>query len=1035
VSALGAWPSTGEELLLRSARAWPPDAQGYLRDPASGETRHWTMMLTILRRDARRGDGGLGLVGLLGDSTLVVEGERATVTCPDEDTLARVSAALPAAEVEGRTVRTGLVELVFSCVQPSERPASEVAREGYEAFIAAKVAIAPERGFEPPLPLSEVLFPFQRDIVRWAVRRGRAAIFASFGLGKTFMQLEIARQVCAQTGGRFLIVAPLGVRGEFRRDAEKLGMELHFIRRVEEAGPTGVYLTNYEPVRDGKLDPRAFDGASLDEASCLRGFGGTKTFREFMALFAGDDRRDMSQRIVGEQVQYRFVATATPSPNEFIELLAYSAFLGVMEVSAAKTRFFQRDSEKADNLSLHPHKEREFWLWMASWATFVTKPSDVSASYSDEGYNLPPLEVVWHEIPTDHTRRAGEEKARRGQRSVQRKMFADAAEGVTDAAREARESLKDRVAKLLELRAAAPDRHRVIWHDLEAEREAIERAIPSVKSVYGSQDLDEREAIIEEFSEGRVAELAAKPVMLGSGCNFQHHCAEAVFLGVSYKFNDFIQAVHRIVRFGQKLPVTVHILYTEAQREIRRSLEEKWGQHRELVSQMTRIVKTYGLAQIGTAEAFTDKLTCERREVSGEGWRLINNDCVDETRSMPDASVGLILTSIPFSTQYKYSDSYRDFGHSDTNEHFFRQMDFLTPHLLRVLQPGRIAAIHVKDRVVPGGMNGLGFQTIYPFHAECIAHYTRHGFAYMGMITVVTDVVRENAQTYRLGWTEQCKDGTKQGVGMPEYILLFRRPPSSNESASADEPVVKSKETYTRGRWQVDAHAFHRSSGNRLLAPEDLIGLEASEVFQRFTRWSLENVYDHETHVALCDALDAKGKLPPSFMLLQPQSHHEDVWSDVARMRTLNTLQAAQDRVQHICPMQFDIADRIIARFSMKGETVFDPFTGIGTVPYCALKAGRVGLGTELSPTYFAEAVRYLRAVERQRSVPTLFDLDALERAPREACSNTTPPAATTTSEKPTRAPRAPRGPKLNAIEPIHVEPTAPTGPPFGAEG
>jgi hypothetical protein len=238
----------------------------------------------------------------------------------------------------------------------------------YESFIAAKVASAPETGFEPPLPLHDSLFPHQRAIVDWAIRRGRAAIFAAFGLGKTRMQMEIARQTCAHTSGRFLIVCPLGVRGEFIRDGAAMGVPVTFIRRTADAGETGVYLTNYESVRDEnpdgtrKVDPREFDGASLDEASCLRGFGGTKTFREFMALFAGDDRRDMSQRIKGESVRYRFVATATPSPNDFIELLAYAAFLDVMDVSTAKTRFFQRDSEHADELTIHPHKVREFWL-------------------------------------------------------------------------------------------------------------------------------------------------------------------------------------------------------------------------------------------------------------------------------------------------------------------------------------------------------------------------------------------------------------------------------------------------------------------------------------------------------------------------------------------------------------------------------------------------------------------------------------------------------------------------------------------------
>ena len=848
-------------------------------------------------------------------------------------------------------------------------------RDGYEDFVRAKVCETVARGFDPPLPLSDSLFPHQRAIVEWACRKGTAAVFAAFGLGKSRIQLEIARQACAHTGGRFLIVAPLGVRQEFRRDAEAMGLTIRFIRRVEEADDTGIYLTNYEPVRDGKLDPRAFHGASLDEASVLRGFGGTKTFREFMAKFAGDDRRDMSNRIIGEAVRYRFVATATPSPNEFIELLAYSAFLGVMDVSTAKTRFFQRDSEKADNLTIHPHKEREFWLWVASWAVFVTKPSDISPAFSDDGYALPELDVQWHEIATDHAKRAGMDKPKKGHTAAQRRMFADAAEGIVDASRELRDSLSERVAKLMEIRAQNPGKHRVIWHDLEAERHALEKALPEAVSVYGAQDLDTREGRIVDFSEGRVAEMIAKPVMLGSGCNFQHHCAEAVFLGVGYKFNDFIQAVHRVYRFLQRDRVTIHIIYTEAQREIRRALQEKWAQHKELVAQMTGIVREYGLANVGAIEALRDKVECERREVRGDGWRYINNDCVNETRAMPDNSVGLIVTSIPFSTQYKYSDSYRDFGHTDSNAHFFAQMDYLTPHLLRVLQPGRVAAIHVKDRIVPGGMTGLGFQTVYPFHADCITHYTRHGFAYMGMITVVTDVVRENAQTYRLGWTEQCKDGTKQGVGMPEYILLFRKPPTDNANASADTPVVKSKEEYTRGRWQVDAHAFHRSNGNRLLSPADLVGLDASEVFQLFKRWSLENIYDHETHIALCDYLAGKGNLPPGFMLLQPQSVNPDVWTDVARMRTMNTLQASQDRVQHLCPMQFDIADRLITRFSMKGEVVFDPFGGLGTVPHEAVKLGRRGLGTELSPQYFAEALRYLRALDQQRATPTLFDL------------------------------------------------------------
>jgi DNA modification methylase len=851
---------------------------------------------------------------------------------------------------------------------------------GYEQFITSKIAEAPARGFDLAAPTHPSLFPHQRDIVQWACKKGRAAIFAAFGLGKSRMQIEVARQTLAHVGpgARFLIVAPLGVRQEFLRDAAAMDTGVRVVRSDAEVDAPGVYLSHYEPVRDGKLNPQLFAGVSLDEASCLRGFGGTKTFREFMATMAGDDRRDMSQRIVNDGVRYRFVATATPSPNEFIELLAYAAFLDVMTVSAAKTRFFQRDSEKADNLTIHPHKVREFWHWVSSWGVFVTKPSDISPDYSDDGYVLPDLDVQWHEVQTNHLGRAGEERSAPG-RMAQRKMFVDGAAGVTDAARESRASMDARVAKLMEIRAAEPGVHRVVWHDLEDERRALEKAIPEIVSVYGAQDVEDRMTAIVDFAEGRVEELAAKPVMLGSGVNFQRHCHEAVFLSIGYKFNDFIQAVHRIHRFLQPERVRVHIIYTEGQREIRRSLERKWAQHNELVAKMTGIVREHGLANArGSAEEFADKVTCDRQETSGSAWCIINNDCVDETRGMEPNSVGLIVTSVPFSTQYKYSDSYRDFGHTDTNEHFFSQMDYLTPHLLRVLQPGRMACIHVKDRIVPGGMNGMGFQTVYPFHADCIAHYTRHGFAYMGMITVVTDVVRENNQTYRLSWSEQVKDATKMSVGMPEYVLLFRKPPTSSEKSYADVPVERTKENYTLGRWQTEAHAFWRSSGDRFITIAELDGLEHAEMFRAYARASTSTVYDHEAHVKLCEELGARGKLPTDFMLFQPQSHSPEVWTDVARMRTMNTLQAQQERVQHLCPMQFDIADRLINRFSLKGEVVFDPFSGLGTVPYSAVKHGRRGLGTELSPVYYGESLRYLRALDREQATPTLFDLAGL---------------------------------------------------------
>ncbi len=851
----------------------------------------------------------------------------------------------------------------------SALPGQEDRIGAYREFLAAKAQLAPVTGFEvDPADVHPILKLHQRDAVVWATRGGRRALFEAFGLGKTIQELEIERLTLKKLGGgRGLIFCPLGVRQEFTRDAAQLvGLDVSYIRTEAAAKTDGIYLTNYETVRDGKLDPRKFDVISLDEAAILRGFGGTKTFRELMRLYEGS-------------AAYRFVATATPSPNNYIELLAYAAFLDIMDVGQAKTRFFKRDSAHADRLTLHPHMEAEFWSWVASWALFLSKPSDLG--HDDAGYELPPLDVRWHEVasPLAPYFGAGEHKDGQGY------MFRDASFGVQEASAEKRTSLDARVAKTAELVAESPDDHFILWHDLEAERHAIAAAVPSAVSVWGSQDLGEREQRIIGFSDGEFNILSTKPVIAGSGCNFQRYCHRAVFTGIGFKFADFIQAIHRIHRFLQTEPVRIDIIYSEAEKGIREQLERKWRQHDELVARMGEIIREFGLARDAMQGSLTRSLGIQRREVSGDGYLLANNDAVPETAGMETASVGLIVTSIPFSTQYEYSPSYNDFGHNEDNGRFWEQMDFLTPELFRVLQPGRVAAIHVKDRIAPGGLTGLGFQTLQPFHAEALQHYMRHGFALLAMITVVTDVVRENNQTYRLGWTENCKDGSKMGAGVPEYVLIFRKPPTDNSDGYADEPVVKSKTDYSRARWQTDAHGFWRSSGDRPLLPHELDNLPAAQIFRRFRDHYLTGVYDYAGHVETGEHLDRKGRLPSGFMLLQPPSWHPDVWTDVARMRTLNMLQEKKGQQQHLCPIQFDIVDRLLDRYSMPGEVVYDPFGGIMTVPYCAVKAGRVGRAVELSPSYFADGVAYVRAAADEMSAPALFDLLGEDPADIEA--------------------------------------------------
>lgn len=826
----------------------------------------------------------------------------------------------------------------------------------YMDFLESKVELAPERGIEvSPDEINPILKPHQRDAVLWALKGGRRALFESFGLGKTMQEIEFCRLAVKREGGKALIVLPLGVKQEFTKDARKLGIHAPiYVRNMDEVHQAvgDILVTNYERVRDGDIDPTFFTATSLDEASVLRSFG-SKTYQTFLDKFKG--------------VRFKLVATATPSPNRYKELIHYAGYLEVMDTGQALTRFFQRDSTKANNLTLYPSMEAEFWMWVSSWALFITKPSDVDPSYSDDGYIMPPLKVQFHKLETKY--------GLMFDKDGQARLTSDAGMSLKEAARIKREGIEQRIAKAAEIVADGNGDSFILWHDLEEERRQILKAIPEAVDIYGSMDLDEREKRTIDFSEGRIRLFATKKSLSGSGCNFQEHCHRAIFIGIDYEFNDFIQAIHRIYRFLQTEEVEIDIIYMDEEQTILDELMEKWKRHDHMVEKMTEILRTYGLRNREKIKKLNRKVVEDAVEVRGNHFRAINGDCVLETRKLPDNSIGLIHTSIPFSNHYEYTPTYNDFGHNEDTQRFFEQMDFLTPELLRVLEPGRVAAIHVKDRVLFGNATGTGMPTIEPFHAQCIEHYMKHGFQYFGMITVVTDVVRENNQTYRLGWTEQCKDGTKMGVGCPEYVLLFRKLPSDRSTAYADTPVSKSKEEYTRAQWQIDAHGFWRSSGDRLLSKEEIGKMPIEKMQKAYREFSRETVYDYQEHVALAKKLDEEGKLPAVFMVVAPGSWTDEVWDDINRMRTLNSSQKRRNLTMHVCPLQLDIVERIINRYSNECDTVFDPFGGLMTVPMTAVKMGREGLGVELNPDYFRDGVGYMKEADAERDVPTLFDL------------------------------------------------------------
>lgn len=825
----------------------------------------------------------------------------------------------------------------------------------YRKFLESKVVQAPKSGFTiSSAEINPALKPHQRDAVQWAVAGGRRALFEAFGLGKSVQQLEWCRIITEHIKKPALIICPLGVKQEFAHDAVHL-LQIAaptYVRNMDEirSCQNHIMITNYERVRDGDIDPTYFSAVSLDEASVLRSYG-SKTYQTFLNKFQG--------------VKYKLVATATPSPNRYKELIHYAGFLEIMDTAQALTRFFQRDSTKANNLTLYPHKEKEFWLWLSTWALFLQKPSDLG--YSDEGYDLPPLDVRYHMLEASNATKTYEKDG-------QGKMIPDFAVGLSQAARVKRESIDIRVAAAKKIVDDNPDDHFIIWHDLESERHAIKKAIPECREIFGSQDLDKREANTIDFSEGRYRILATKKELSGSGCNFQRYCHREIFLGIDYEFNDFIQAIHRCYRFLQNKPVVIDIIYMEQEQEILKVLKEKWQQYDKLTENMEKIIKQYGLAQTDAVQEMKRSIGVRRIEVKGKNYRAIHNDCIEELATMPNNSVDEIITSIPFGNHYEYCESYNDLGHNENTERFFRQMDFMTPNLLRVLKPGRVFCCHVKDRILFGNTTGTGMPTVEPFHALTILHYMKHGFQFFGMVTVVTDVVRENNQTYRLGWTENSKDGTKMGVGCEEYVLLFRKLPTDTSNAYADVPVKKDKKDYTRGQWQIDAHGYWRSSGNRLISKDELEAIPVKNLQKVYRQYSRSHVYNYEEHVKLANDLDKDGKLPASFMVVAPGSWNDSVWDDINRMRTLNTQQRLKRKQMHLCPLQLDIVERLVDRYSNPGEIVLDPFGGLMTVPLVALKKDRKGIGIELNPDYFRDGLGYLKTEEAKKTEPTLFD-------------------------------------------------------------
>lgn len=411
--------------------------------------------------------------------------------------------------------------------------------DSYKEFLKRKAIVDPATGIEGDISLPDVMFPFQADICRWALRRGRAAIFAGTGLGKSLMELAWGDAVAKHTGKPVLHLAPLAVAAQMVREADKFGIPASHVSSQSEV-VAGINVTNYQKI--DHFDLSQFGGVILDESSILKSTDG-----------------HYRTRLIAEckNIPFRLAATATPAPNDFMELGNHAEFLGVMSYTDMLATFFIHDGGDTQKWRLKGHAENEFWKWMASWSVMIRKPSDLG--YDDEGYKLPPLEYVHHTVKKEHDFSDGT-------------LFGSVASTLSERIAARRDSVEDRVALAASLTPA--EGPFVWWCNLNSESEALAKAIPGAVETKGSDSDEVKEKKLLDFAEGRIRVLITKPKVAGFGMNWQH-CNQSGFVGLNDSFEQIYQAVRRFWRFGQNKPVTIHMIAAEAEGAVVANLRRK----------------------------------------------------------------------------------------------------------------------------------------------------------------------------------------------------------------------------------------------------------------------------------------------------------------------------------------------------------------------------------------------------------------------------------------------------------------------------
>lgn len=627
----------------------------------------------------------------------------------------------------------------------------------YQDFLAKKAVTPVIAGHEVDADkLNANLFDFQRAIVKWALKRGRAAIFADTGLGKTLMQTSWAENVHTHTGGDVLIVAPLCVAQQTVREGEKFGIAINYCRDEEHAKP-GINITNYEMLE--RFDLSNFSGVVLDESSIIKNRDG-KTRNAIISAC--------------QSVPYRLSCTATPSPNDFMELGNQSEFLGIMSMTEMLAMYFINDAGDTGTWVLKGHGKSKFWEWLATWAVVIRSPADLD--FDGSRYVLPPLVMHEHVVSS----------------AAEHGLFADIATGLMERNKARKESIDDRVSACADV-VNASDEQWVIWCHRNEEADKLVAAIPGAVDVSGSDSIEHKEASVHAFLDGEIRVLVSKPKILGSGMNFQN-CHNTAFVGLSDSWEQYYQAIRRFYRFGQTKPVNVHVISAESEGAVVANIKRKEEQNATMGAEMVKYMSESMKQEIFGATV--EKTEYVRQVHHDDNWTLHNADCIDLAREIDSNSIDFIIYSPPFESLFTYSNSDRDMGNNKSSEDFRQHYQYLIDETFRILRPGRLVAVHCMN-LTTSKVND-GYIGIRDFRGDIIRAHQKAGFIYHSEVCIWKDPVVAMQRTKALGLLHKTikKDSSMSRQGLADYLVIFRK------DGVNDKPISHTAEEFPVDMWQ-----------------------------------------------------------------------------------------------------------------------------------------------------------------------------------------------------------------------------------------